>query len=84
MEGQPFSFAENSQAISALTLMQYLKPEQLPWLLRTTSQRKCAQCGAELIASDWSEHLSEQRVRNVWSCKACGYQFEDMVCLRTR
>jgi ribosomal protein L37AE/L43A len=59
--------------------MPYLRPEQLPWLLRTKQDRKCAQCGADVIAPNWSEYLSDQRVRNVWSCEACGYQFEDTI-----
>ena len=37
---------------------------------------ECAQCGATIIAPEWSEHLSERCVRNVWSCETCGYQFE--------
>ena len=41
----------------------------------------CAQCGADIIAPEWSEHLSDRRVRNVWSCTDCGYQFEDVVYL---
>jgi ribosomal protein L37AE/L43A len=49
-------------------------PEYSPPLLR-----KCAQCSADIIAAEWSEHLSERRVRNLWSCEACGYQFEDEV-----
>jgi len=42
---------------------------------------QCAQCGADIIAAEWSEHLSESCVRNVWSCEACGYQFEDTIYL---
>ncbi len=36
------------------------------------------QCGAELIPTDmiWSERRSGYHVRNVWSCEACGYQYE--------
>jgi C4-type Zn-finger protein len=45
---------------------------------------QCAQCGADLIAAAWSEHLPDSCVRNVWSCDACGYQFEDTVYLSTR
>jgi C4-type Zn-finger protein len=45
---------------------------------------QCAQCGADLIAAAWSEHLSDYCVRNMWSCDACGYQFEDTVCLSAR
>ena len=40
---------------------------------------KCAQCGADMIAPEWSEHVSDRRVRNFWSCEACGYRFEDTV-----
>jgi hypothetical protein len=43
---------------------------------------ECAQCGVEMIAPKWAEHVSDHCVRNVWSCEACGYQFEDLVsCL---
>jgi ribosomal protein L37AE/L43A len=45
---------------------------------------QCAQCDAEIIAPEWSEHLSDYCVRNVWSCEACGYQFEDTVYLPAR
>ena len=36
----------------------------------------CAQCGAAIVASSWSEHINERCVRNVWSCDTCGYEFE--------
>jgi ribosomal protein L37AE/L43A len=36
----------------------------------------CAQCGAALIAPIWAEHVNDRHVRNLWSCEACGYQFE--------
>jgi C4-type Zn-finger protein len=42
---------------------------------------ECPQCGGHMIAPDWSEHLSDHCVRNVWSCEACSYQFEDAVYL---
>jgi hypothetical protein len=42
---------------------------------------QCARCCAEIIAPEWAEHLSDNCVRNVWSCEACGYQFEDAVYL---
>jgi hypothetical protein len=70
-----------------LLLMRYPLPEQLPALLRTLlapAVSKCAQCGADLVAPDWSEHLSEHRVRNVWSCEFCGYQFEGTVYLPSK
>jgi len=42
---------------------------------------ECAQCRADIIAPQWSEHLSDYCVRHVWSCEACGYQFDDTVYL---
>jgi ribosomal protein L37AE/L43A len=48
------------------------------------SVNQCAQCGADIIAAERSEHLSESCVRNVWACDACGYQFEDTVYLSAR
>jgi ribosomal protein L37AE/L43A len=45
------------------------------------SVNQCAQCRGNIIAPEWSEHLSDHCVRNVWSCEACGYQFEDTVYL---
>jgi hypothetical protein len=41
--------------------------------------RPCAQCGADIIAPEWSEYQSTGCVRNVWTCEACGYGFEDSV-----
>jgi len=42
---------------------------------------QCARCGEDMIAPEWSEYLSDHCVRNVWSCEACGYQFEEPVYL---
>jgi hypothetical protein len=50
----------------------------------TVFGNQCPQCGADIIAAEWSEHLSESCVRNVWSCEACGYQFEDRRRMRHR
>jgi C4-type Zn-finger protein len=44
----------------------------------------CAQCRADIIAPEWSEHLSDDCVRHVWSCEACGYRFDDTVYLSER
>ena len=44
------------------------------------SVNACAKCGADMIAPEWSDHVSDRCVRNIWSCEACGYQFEDTVC----
>ena len=45
---------------------------------------QCAQCGAAIIAPEWSGHLSDDRVRNVWSCEDCGYEFEHTIHLPAR
>jgi len=45
---------------------------------------QCAQCSADIIAPELSEHLSDYCFRNVWSCEACGYQFEDKVYFSAR
>jgi hypothetical protein len=42
-----------------------------------------AQCRADIIAPESSEHLSDYCIRNVWSCDACGYQFEIRSTYRT-
>ena len=49
--------------------------------MNRVSVNQCAQCGADIIAAEWSEHLTDHCIRNVWSCDACGYQFEDTVYL---
>ena len=41
----------------------------------------CAQCGEELFAPEWSEHVNERCIRHLWTCDACGYQFETTVYL---
>jgi PHP family Zn ribbon phosphoesterase len=45
---------------------------------------RCAQCSADLFEPEWSEHFPDHRIRNVWSCEACGYQFEDTVYYSAR
>jgi hypothetical protein len=56
--------------------------------LRTDTPRKfaqlrfsnaCAQCGKPIFMPDWSEYLNEHRVRHLWECDACGYQYETLV-----
>jgi ribosomal protein L37AE/L43A len=37
----------------------------------------CDKCGDSLIAPEWSEYFSEERlVLNLWSCMSCGNRFE--------
>jgi hypothetical protein len=51
-------------------------------MARPSSSTPCAQCGDALIAPEWSEHVNERCIRHVWSCEACGYEFETAVYLR--
>ena len=44
----------------------------------------CPNCGAHMIAAIWSERVSERCVRNVWSCEACGFEFETAAYLPVR
>jgi ribosomal protein L37AE/L43A len=46
------------------------------------SATQCAQCGDPLVAPEWSEHVNERCVRHLWSCEACGYEFETAVYLQ--
>jgi RNase P subunit RPR2 len=39
----------------------------------------CAQCGEVMFMPEWSEYLSEHRVRHLWTCDSCGYRFETVV-----
>ena len=39
----------------------------------------CAQCGQTLFAPEWSESLDENRIRHLWSCEGCSYEFETEV-----
>lgn len=40
----------------------------------------CAQCGVMVFAPEWSEYLDDRRIRHLWSCEACDYEFETEVC----
>jgi len=39
----------------------------------------CAQCGETIFIPEWSEHMNAHRVRHLWQCDTCGYQFETLV-----
>lgn len=47
--------------------------------LVAVNRNSCPQCGAWLLAPEWSEYLSERCVRHMWSCDACRYEFETSV-----
>lgn len=40
----------------------------------------CAQCGETIFMPEWSEYVDTRRVRHLWQCDECGYQFEPLVC----
>lgn len=39
----------------------------------------CAQCGVTIPAPEWSEPFDPCRVRHLWTCNFCGYEFETTV-----
>jgi ribosomal protein L37AE/L43A len=47
--------------------------------LVTHDKNICPQCSGWLLAPNWSEHLNDRSVRHIWSCDACGYEFETTV-----
>jgi len=49
--------------------------------MNRVSVNECPQCGGEMVAPEWSEHLSDHCTRNVWVCDVCGYRYEDTVYL---
>jgi hypothetical protein len=47
------------------------------WTTKLSYRRpRCARCGDTPIAALWSEHVTDRCVRHLWSCEACGYEFE--------
>jgi hypothetical protein len=57
----------------------HMQTQQARSRLATSGRNPCPQCGASLLAPDWSEYLSERCVRHMWSCEACDYAFETSV-----
>jgi len=51
-------------------------------IARPSFTTPCADCGDVVIAPEQSEHVSERYIRHLWSCEACGYQFETAVYLQ--
>lgn len=39
----------------------------------------CPRCDHMLVAPDASQHVCEQTIRHVWSCEACGNEFNTVV-----
>src|SRR5262245_49272852 len=38
----------------------------------------CAQCGSPIALADWSELVSDTRIRHLWHCHVCDYEFETL------
>jgi ribosomal protein L37AE/L43A len=55
------------------------RPATADLRLATYDKNNCPQCNRWLLAPNWSEHVSEYRVRHAWSCDGCGYEFETTV-----
>ena len=46
---------------------------------RSRPTLECAQCGEPLFVPEWSEYLDARRVRHLWHCEHCGYNFETTI-----
>jgi len=56
-----------------------LRPDNTRRFHQSRPMIPCAQCGDLLFAPKWSEYVDEHRVRHLWSCESCGYEFESEV-----
>jgi uncharacterized protein with PIN domain len=45
-------------------------------------RQRCPRCDHLLVAPDFSEHVCEQTIRHLWSCEACGTEFNTEVSFR--
>ena len=50
--------------------------------LSTFGKLPCPQCDGNIIAPTWSEYAREGRVRHLWYCDACNYEFETTVMFK--
>jgi hypothetical protein len=56
-----------------------LRPPPSRQFVHARPVTECAQCGERIVAPEWSEYLDDGRVRHLWVCTACDYQFETTV-----
>lgn len=42
------------------------------------SETTCTRCGDVLVAPEWSQHMGDRRIFNLWSCAKCGSCFADI------
>jgi hypothetical protein len=47
--------------------------------LSTFGKQPCQQCDGDIVAPTWSEYGPAGRVRHLWACDACKYEFETIV-----
>ena len=50
--------------------------------LSTFGRQPCLQCGGNIVAPAWSEYAQASRVRVLWHCDACNYDFETTIVFR--
>jgi len=48
----------------------------------TFGKQPCAQCGVNIVAPTWSEYVQAGRVRHMWYCGACNYEFETTIVFK--
>ena len=65
----------------AVAALEAVRPNGGARLVTSVLVSECAFCGADMIAPESSEHVSDHCVRNVWLCEACGCEFEDTLYL---
>lgn len=56
-----------------------LRSQRMRSFVKSRPVAPCAQCGDALFAPEWSEYLDDRRIRHLWCCDACGYEFESEV-----
>ena len=47
--------------------------------LSTFGKQPCGQCGENIVAPAWSEYAPAGKVRHLWHCDACNYEFETIL-----
>jgi ribosomal protein L37AE/L43A len=51
---------------------------------RPFGMRACPHCSEMAVAPEASEFMGEGKVRHIWSCDACGHEFETAVRLAAK
>jgi transcription elongation factor Elf1 len=50
-----------------------------PLSVQRFGQSFCPKCNDMLLAPTASEHVNESLIRHLWSCDACGHEFQTSV-----